>query len=304
MPIIKRGQIFVVGGGATLSPGQKIGWPSPPGEWNSNLHAEQVEFNRDLFTRFIFGHGQRTIWEKNTKCPRRGPNDPIQNHDFSCRDCDGTGFKYFGGFETRMMFQSVTSEQGFHMEGQWDPNTIMVSAMPVARLSPFDRLTVLDAIDRFEETVRRQPGTTIDKLKYPVIQTLPENYPAETSSGLLIATWVDRAGAQQTAVVNTDIRVNQDGQIEWLTSRRPDGGDVYSVAYCYHPRFVILRLTHQFRVWFVGEGRNPPLPPLGTAGGKAFEFPVQAYCKQDFLIRDEGRDAPETVDRDPLAVNR
>lgn len=303
-PPIRRGQIFVVGGGATLAPGQKIGWPSPPGQWISNLHVEQVDFNRDLFTRFIYGHGQRTFWEKNTSCPRRGPNDPIQNHDFACLDCDGTGFKYFEGFETRMMFQSATMEQQYRAEGRWDGNGVMVTGMPVARMHPFDRLTMMDAIDRFEQTVRRTPNSMIDKLKYPVIKSLPENFPAETSSGLLLATWVDRSNRQQNAVVDVDIRVNDDGTVEWLTSRRPDGGDVYSIAYCYHPRFVVLHLPHQWRNYFVGDERTAPIPPLGAAGGKPFEFPVQAYCKQDFLIRDQGKDAPQVVDKDPLTDDR
>lgn len=298
-----QGRIFVVGGGAVLG-SQKIGAPSPPGQWSSNLWAEQVDFNRDLFTRFIHGHGYRMIWEKNTSCPRRDPKTPIQNHDFACLDCEGTGFKYFGGFETRMFCQSATMEQQYHAEGRWDGNALMVTGMPVAKMHPFDRLTILDAIDRFEQTVRRTPNTLVDKLKYPVIQTIPENYPAETNSGLLTATWVDRADTQRVAAIDVDIRVNPDGQIEWLTSHRPDGEDVYSVAYYYHPRFVVLRLPHQFRNFFVGEGRTAPIPPLGNSNSRAFEFPVQAYCKQDFLIRDEGRDEPEAVDKDPLADDR
>ena len=261
-------------GGAVVVGGVSLSLPSPMGEWNPQLDGQTVDFDRDAFARFISDKGYDVTWEKAVNCPNM-PADTLapRDHSVACPFCDGRGFIYFDAQDTKVLFQGIRLDQAFHAYGRWDVGQAMATALPEAEISYNDRLTLNNGVCRFSQKVRRQPGQTTDKLKYA---PLTLDYVA----------WIDRTNSLKVFTVGTDCAVSADGSsVQWYGSL-PDDGDYYVVAYRFRPRYVVLDLTHQHRD--------------STVKGQHYEFPVQAIVKLDFLIRDEGKDPPTTVDKSPF----
>ena len=272
MSIKRLGGISV--GGTPVIAG--VGPPSVKGSWAPIYDNATVDFDRDLFTRVLYDKGYDVVWQKATICPNR-PNGGLapRDHAINCTICDnGLGFLYFDDETTRMLITGVRMDQSYHAYGRWDGGQVMVTALPEFRINYWDRLTIKNGIARFHELIRRQAGQNFDKLKYTALWT---NH----------VSWVNRAGALVVFAEGRDFTVDGLGQIQWaITTGLPDDGSYYSVAYEYRPRYVVMDLTHQHRE--------------STVNNVHYQFPVQAVAKLDFLIRDESKDGPETVDANPF----
>jgi hypothetical protein len=268
MPIIRTGGVTTTGG---VSLG---GVPSPAGAWDSRLESNTVDFDRDAFTRFIADKGYEVLWEKAVLCP----NLPIGNlaprdHAINCKVCDnGLGFIYVDPICTPMLMQGIRLNQSFYAYGRWDMGNMMVTAEPEFNINYWDRLTIQNGLSRFTERLVRESGTTSDKCKY---SPLCIDYIG----------WVNRSGAL-TKFSSDSYSISADGTSIIWTSDQPDAGCWYSVSYSFRPRYVVLDLVHHHRD--------------STIKGQHYQFPVQAVAKMDFLIRDESKDAPQTVDENPF----
>lgn len=270
MPIIRTGGVSIVG---AVGAGDA---PSAAGQWDPRLDTQSVDFNRDAFTHFIVDKGYEVLWEKAVLCPNVPPGGLApRDHALNCNICDlGLGFVYVDPICTRMLMQGFKLTQSFYAYGRWDTGNMMVTAEPEYNIHYWDRLTIQNGVSRFNERLVRQPDTTSDKLKYGALCV---EYLA----------WVNRSGVLTPFTVDTDFIVSADGSsIEWLSSNQPDAGSVYSVAYKFRPRYVVLDLVHHHRD--------------STIKGQHYQFPVQAVAKMDYLIRDESKDAPQTRDENPF----
>lgn len=270
MPIQKVGGVSIAG--AIAAAGTT---PSAAGAWDPRLNAQTVDFDRDAFTRFIADKGYAVTWEKAVLCPNVPPGGLApRDHAINCQLCDnGLGFLYVDPIDTRMLMQGMKLNQSFFAHGRWDMGNMMVTAEPEFQINYWDRLTLCNGVSRFTERVTRQRGETSDKLKYAALSV---EYLA----------WVNRSGALVTFTVDNEFSLSADGsEIVW-TSDQPDAGCLYSVSYKFRPRYVVLDLIHHHRD--------------STIKGTHYEFPVQAVAKLDYLIRDESKDAPQTVDDSPF----
>lgn len=261
--------------GGVSRAGVRVSLPSPAGEWSRQWQENVVDFDRDQFTRFIADKGYVVLWEKAVLCPNvPGTGLSPRDHAIGCPVCDGRGFVYVDPIETRMLMQGVKLNQSFYAYGRWDAGGMLVTAEPEFTIDYFDRLTLHNGVGRFTQRLVRQPGSTVDKLKYA---PLCFHYVA----------WVDRGGALVPFSHGVDFRVSADGSsIEWPGPSQPDAGSVYSVCYDYRPRYVVLDLVHHHRD--------------STIEGQHYQFPVQAVAKLDFLVRNEGADAAQVVDKNPF----
>ena len=172
--------------------------------------------------------------------------------------------------------QGIRMQQSFYAYGQWTTGNMMVTAMPEFTINSWDRLTLSNGVGRFTERVVRQPGSTVDVLRYNPLC-------------VLYVGWVSRppANTLTTFQCGVDFDVSQDGSsIEWLGTNQPDAGSFYSVDYEYRPRYVVQELVHHHRV--------------STVQGKHYVFPVQAVAKLDYLIRDVSADPQQVVDHNPF----
>ena len=266
------GGIVRVTGGVGIAGGIALGAPSPTGEWSKQFSDQHVDFDRDAFTRFIADKGYNVRWEKAILCPNvPGTGLSPRDHVMGCTVCGGVGFVYVDPCTTSMLMQGIKLNQSFYAYGRWDMGNMLVTAEPGLALDYFDRLTLMNGISRFTERIVRQPDTTDDVFKY---SPLCVDYVA----------WVDRTGALVTFEVDVDFVLNADG-ITW-GANQPDAGSFYSIGYTYRPRYIVLDLVHHHRD--------------STIEGKHYMFPVQAVAKLDFLIRNQGADAPQVIDQDPF----
>lgn len=247
------------------------GKPSPVGEYPE--WYGHVDFDRDAFTAALANKGYAVTWEKAAYCPNRGAISR-REHKINCTLCDGSGFVYFDATDTRMLMTSMNLNQSFNAFGRWDSGTQMVTALPEMRLHPYDKLTLLNGVVRFQELLRRQPGTLRDRPKY-------------TPLCIEYLSWVDRDGALATFEEDVDFTIDSSGFLVWSTQvRRPDDNQLYSIAYTYRPQYVVVELMHQHRD--------------STIDGVHYEFPVQAMAKLEYLVRDESKDASEDHDQSPF----
>lgn len=250
----------------------RLGQPSQAGTWNPQWDENVVDFDRDEFTRFIADKGYLVTWEKAILCPNvPGTGLAPRDHVMACPICDGRGFVYVDPIDTAMLMQGIKLNQSYFAYGRWDMGNMMVTAEPEFTIDYFDRLTLQNGIGRFTQRPVRQSDTAFDKLKYA---PLCINYVA----------WVDRTGALVPFVCDEDYRAS-DTSLEWI-GNQPDAGSFYTIGYEYRPRYVVLDLIHQHRD--------------STIEGQHYQFPVQAVAKLDYLLRNEGKDAPQVVDQDPF----
>lgn len=220
-----------------------------------------VEFVRPDFDELVKGHGYDVVWEKAAVCPNRPRDGMSPNaHDPNCAFCEGRGIVYFSPCSARMVVQSAKLSQQFYAQGRWDRGAVIVTAPPGFAISWWDRITLVSGVARFTELVTRQRDVP-DYLKYDALD-------------VEYASWVDRNGS--LAQLPTELMSVTNNRVTWAGVGGPDVGSKYSVAYCYHPRYVLLEMLHQHR--------------YSPQGGKPRPFPLQAVGILDFMVRDESRD--------------
>lgn len=267
---------LITTGGIVIGDTLVGGSPTPAGDTlPAQYTTNQPDFDRDAFTAALYDKGYDVLWEQAAFCPNRGLTGlGNKDHTISCDICDGSGWIFYSPRETRMLITGVSIQQSFYTQGGWSNGRVSVTALPEFRFHEWDRITLRNGVGRYPEILRRQPGTDLDKPRY-------------TPLCIVHLSWVNRAKLLQTFIQDQDFILTIDGRIQWPDStNRPDDGSYYSVAYQYHPRYVIQELTHQHRV--------------STVKGRHFEFPVSGVAKLDFLIRDESKDDPQTDFENPF----
>jgi hypothetical protein len=173
-----------------------------------------------------------------------------------------------------MLITGVKLNESYFAYGRWDAGSIMITARPDFQLSYWDRLTLRNSTSRFSESVRRQPGTDSDTLKYVPLD-------------VLYVVWSNRDREKTVYEKDTDFSLTEDeNTLTWLLPARPDPNDRYAIVYTYRPRYTVLDLLHQHRE--------------STVQGVHKAFPVQAVGKLDFLIRNEVKDAAPGHDPSPF----
>lgn len=263
-PVIKTGGVIRAGFIG-------VGAPSAAGAWSQQLNDHTVDFDRDAFTRFIADKGYEVTWEKAVPCPNVGGLAP-RDHVIGCKICDNSlGFLYVDPIPTRMLMQGIKLSQSHFAYGRWDMGNMLVTSEPEFNINYWDRLTLSNGVARFPERVTRTKGSDRDKLKYAPLS-------------IDYICWVGRDGTLST-IDATEVTIVDD-TIVWAGTNQPDAGTIYSISYVFRPRYVVLDLLHHHRD--------------STIAGVHYQFPVQAVAKLDFLIRDESKDAPQTVDESPF----
>lgn len=277
---------FRVAGGAAVR-GVTIGAPSPKGLWNSSHDNEIVEFDRDLFARFIH-EGTAVVWQKRIQCPNRSDLAPSQNHNMGCCVCDGRGWISVKEEAIKVQMTSFTQDEQRMAQGWWLPGTVSVTAMPEYRLSEHDRLICGNGAVRYDEIIYRTPDRDYDVPRFSVLSKtdLPDN-----EDSVLYLGWKARDNSLRVFTQDTHFRIDS-GKILWLTTDRVDSCSYYTVAYYTRPQYIVVELPHVLRTRHYGASRG--LTP------KAYEYPVQVAAHLETQIREMYKDAPNSEPTDPL----
>lgn len=203
------------------------------------------------------------LWEKGLTCPRRV--EDADNHDINCSLCEGTGFLYVDPIETKAIVSSISLHQMYQSFGRFDAGMAQISLPSGLKPSWWDRITLVEATVRYNEPVLRD-ATSLCKLRYDITA------PLDAETGVL--TIVDSNGSVYDATTYTV----PNGKLVWVDGAGPAEGTYYTVSYFVKPRYVILDLTHQVRLFSTDR--------TGSEAQPKSEFPVQCVGKLEFIPRE------------------
>ncbi len=234
-----------------------------------NWDAFRVHFFKDAFEQLIEVHGNCVDWEKATQCPNFIDNDRDQ-HTLDCPTCgDANGYVYYETIRTKTVMQALKLEHVFRAEGRFDLGTVIVTSFADCDIQIWDKLTMVDSTERYNEIVTRSEvtGNLTDTTRYSIdamniIQT-PETIFVEDVDFIIT-----------------------DGEIVWLSATTsPTPGDVFTIDYVHHPVYVIVDMPNEIR------DQLSLTHPLNTTRDTVFEnLPKRQMAKRDYLIRDESLD--------------
>lgn len=234
-----------------------------------NLKSFTVDLDFTKFDQMIEDQGVRVRVFKSLLCPNVKQIDGGE-HEIDCTLCE-EGFIDEDPKEGFAFLQSQSLHTDFSKEGRWDDSTVAATFLSSFELQYFSRIELLDFTTTFYERIQRQIGE-IDRLKYKAHK---------------INTLVDKDGVKYYE--GTDLRLDPNGDIEWLTQNRPANKVIYSVHYDYPITFRAIEAIH-----------------INRFGQKSFkqdfkeptQAPQQWKLKRDFLI--DRKD----LDSNPLTKNK
>lgn len=229
--------------------------------------AFRVHLFKDGFDQLVQVHGYRVDWEKATQCPDFIANDGDQ-HTIDCPTCsDANGFVYYETTRTKMVIQGIKLEHIYRAEGRFDLGTVLVTSFSDNDVQIWDKITMIDSTERFNEKITRNSVNLTDRTRYFIhgVQILrnPETIFTE----------------------NEEFSI-QNGQIVWANDTvAPTDGDIFTIDYIHHPVYITVEMPNEIR------DHLPLTHPLSDLGKEAFEhLPKRIMAKRDYLLRDESLD--------------
>lgn len=232
-----------------------------------------AELQPDKFNELLRTHGVRIHHEKAVPCSNYKGKFESGNHPVDCPFCDN-GFQHYDGGEFTAYFSSNTLNRIIAAHGFLDPGTAMMTFPSkkengdIVYIRYFDKITLLDFEDRFEEVIQRRDGDT-DILRYHALK-------------------VDYLVCKDKEYVEqVDFNIDDNGNIKWISSNRPDRnaapsyGGIYSISYLYRPVYRIVNILHEGRFTNIAR-KLPAITPI--------RLPQQAIIKKDFLLSREDKD--------------
>ena len=239
-------------------------WFNPYDPKFSGLFIDPKTFNTMLRE-----YGVRVRHEKAMACPNYKGNIDSGNHSLDCPVCHGEGFIYYPGGEFHGLFQSNTLQRRFSTEGYLDPGTALLTTPSMLEdlytyvyLHYFDRITLLDFEDRYNELKHRGEGN-VDLLKYDALKV----------------EYLSTNDVQYEE--GKDFELDENGNIRWTTSNRPGKnqvpkyGEIYTISYLYKPVYRIVHMLHEGRF-----SQNK----LKSSNAIPRRFAQQVILKKDFLM--------------------
>jgi hypothetical protein len=110
----------------------------------------RVDIQKNQFDDLIWKKGYEVIHEKSLKCPCVSKHS---NQQSNCMNCGGSGWIFFNPNKTRMVIQSMNMNTKYKEWSQENLGTASISTLAIDETSFMDRITVLDGISIFTETL-------------------------------------------------------------------------------------------------------------------------------------------------------
>lgn len=212
--------------------------------------------------KFIWQNGVRVIHEKTTVCPNCF-NTESNHGDINCTLCDN-GRIHFDPRELFVLYTQKHAENLYQMQGIWEMGDAAVT-FPSAheenlnepvRVDYFDKITIQDFSERSSDLIKRSTTDT-DKMRYITLDVLK------------------CIGKDGTEYFNHTDFIVRDTQIQWLTSRKPATGTVYSLSYLYRPAYRVVNFLHESR-YYMRTHKSPYREPI--------YLPIQCQVRRDYIL--------------------
>src|SRR5579872_2289305 len=193
----------------------------------------RVDFTTDDFEQIIQQKGYLLLWEKQAPCPCI---DPATSHAVpDCVNCDGRG-KYF--YES-VTIKGIITRQNKELQigdaiGALEPGNAYLTTSHTNFVAPFDRITNLDSLTLYTETVVHS-NKTGDELRYPVI------------GNVVFAVTQTSATTRAIALKqNVDFTISGN-KITWISQNTPADQLGVSFRYFYNPVWLVTRNINYVR---------------------------------------------------------
>lgn len=188
---------------------------------SGGLKLPQYKFNQGAFNTLIETQGIKLILNKVSICPNRRSIEQ-ESHNINCTICD-SGYIYYDNVDFTGILQTSGLEKIFKDAGTWATGTAILTAPSGIRFDYFDKIKVPGAKGRFNQLIKRDTDSNIDKAHFKI----------NTVFNL-----VDSGNKNYN--INADYVINNQGMIEWVSNTKPQDGQIYSISYEYTPCFVVL----------------------------------------------------------------
>ena len=247
----------------------------------------RVDFVPDRFVGIIEIKGYRLAWQRAALCPCLPINDQTAQPDPNCTTCKGIGWLYFkpsnfvvdttkigdlDDIQTILANRSDTvvirgvmsglmnRGEPYDKLGHWASGASQVTVRYENKIGYYDRITNLDSLIVFSETVTigtdRQANI---KPRYPIVE-------------------VNLIRSLTTEYTALDLDV-VDGDIVWKANKAPAAGSRLVLHYNCHPTWLIIEHPHAIRSTFTAKKLKSPPTPVGAFQ----ELPIQALVRYEFL---------------------
>lgn len=190
-------------------------------------------------------------------------NDPTSNNNMVDFDCK----------ETVALFQQQQLMEQFGIQGTFHIDEVLITFRSGITLAPLAKLELLDFEEDFYELITRQEGVDVDNLKYK-------------ACGVLAIFTYDRSTKTLDRYhFGTDFNLTSEGNVEWISSHKPDDRQVYSIYYKYHPCYRAIKAVHRDRFSQYNLRPNDIKAPKVTIGNNTYvKCPETWIVKRDFLL--------------------
>lgn len=224
------------------------------------------------FDALIRDHGTKIIHESATLCPcYRGRIESGQKN-LNCGECEN-GYLLYDPIEIFVYMENTDLEKSFQQFGVWDTGTARLYS-PSKRepeggregeefyIGYFDRITVLDFLEVYSEVIERGSGQT-DRLQFKALNVS------------LLRTERD------TFTLDIDFRIDDDGNIKWVSKHQPTYnldrgvGEVYTIRYLRNPVYRVTEIFHENRFVLSGVRSKYKVPK---------RLVQECLIKKDWLI--------------------
>ena len=218
------------------------------------------DFNPDEFRTLFAQRGKQVLWEMAALCPCSTPvskfeagfgfTTPTNSNAKTgearpdCPVCAGKGWYAHSSQTITVLLHAMSLRPArFGVSGDYARGRASVSVLPENKLALGDRLTVLHSVQRVMEYVPRKAGAT-QALRFPIAAETLNLATGATPTRVLQAMRALTAGTvanAQAMVEGVDFSVDGTGKILWnpLSANIPAVGDLFTITYYAHPRYVI-----------------------------------------------------------------
>lgn len=223
----------------------------------SKTQANRAFLDVEVFNELIKKQGVRVQVYKTAPCPNVTSIDGAE-HAINCTVCLQNGFIDRDPIEAYVLISSEEREYKFLAEGYYEVETLNITVPSGIELSYFTLIKLLDNSEQYWQLVKKQEGP-IDILKYNAYK---------------INLMVDQNG--RTYVPGIDFTLTVEGNIQWLPTRAPRSGTIYTINYDIPIQFRAINAIHAYRFLQVS---NPE-----KDGTKIVKGPQKWQIKREYLV--------------------
>lgn len=261
----------------------------------TKARGSRVDFRDTQFDLLVETKGLRVAWSQAAACPCVGINRQTDQPDPNCTvGCGGTGFVYFRppnyavsgvpavgqltGVQRHLIDRpsspavvirvvSIGMERRdtpYDRIGQWGQGTVNVTVRKNHVLGHYDRLTYLDSVLAYAQTVIVPDPSQPFRLRYPALRV---NF---------------MRTVEARYVEGDDFTLDEEGRVCFASDRAPAGANVLlSVHYVHHPQFLVMSYLNAVRDSIVVAKRASSR--TRTPQGDVQKLPTRVMAQLEFL---------------------